>query len=510
MDRNDDPADADPAASSDGRSSGTATGDRRGPNRRTALRTLGLALTGTAAGVPTMARRSAAETATAATDGFDPKTWQSDAVPNTPIRELSFPGTHHAAMVDTEPESPEYWDCQTRDVYAQLCDGIRFLDVRVESHGDGEDTTFTGHHASRSGRSLDDEVFPQIARYLEEVDADGGSELVLLKLSHFRDAGAFSDEAFEADDWDALSELLVEQFGDYAIDLGSMASPDELLEATPSTFDGPRIAIFYRTLDEHDSPLSLPSFTDRFADWVASFYPDTSTPGDVLAGGVTNEHTDASRLGETQWIIRAPTDLYDGGRRTNELLPLYDRIVRTDPDIVPNVVRVDYYETSEIVSLCRAWSREGLHGAIDGPEPLEAGVYSLRSADTGNAVTIADGDESDGASAIEAEWGGHAHQRFEVHRTDDGTYRLEAVHSGKVLGVEAAGTDDGADVVQQSWTGANDQRWFAVALADGRYCFVNANSGRVLDAEASGENVIQWHWTGDANQRWELVDRGSD
>lgn len=494
----------DPTGSANDR---TPRADGRTPDRRAALRTIGLAITGTTLGATTVTERATARTATETATDFDPKTWQSDAVPETPIRELSFPGTHHAAMIDTDPESPEYWDCQTRDVYAQLCDGIRFLDVRVESQGDGDETEFYGHHSSRTGRSLDREVFPQISRYLAEVDDAGASELVLLKLSHFRDAGAFSDEEFESDDWTALSDLLRREFGEYAIDLGSMTSTDELLAATPSDYDGPRIAIFHRTLDDHDSPLSLPSFTDRFADWVSSFYPDTSTPGDVLAGGVTNEHATASTLGETQWIIRAPTDLYEGGETTNAMLPLYEQVVRADRDSNPNLVRVDYYETSEVVSLCRRLSLDGLHGPMDGSVPLEDGDYSVRSVATGNVIEVANAAETDGADAVEADWTGGSHQRFGIRSNDDGTYRLEAAHSGKVLGVEEAGTDDGAAVTQQSWRGTDGQRWYAVALEDGPYCFINANSGRVLDGDQSSEAVIQWHWTGDSNQRWELVER---
>ena len=292
--------------------------------RRQTLRSLGLLLAGGAA-----ATTVSTEPASGQTSDFDPKAWQSDAVPDTPVHELSFPGTHHAAMVNPTPDSPEYYDCQTNEVYRQLCDGIRFLDVRVESQGDAETTNFYGHHSTESGRSLDNEVFPQIEQYLSEVDLADASELVLLKLSHFYDEGIFSDEEFEADDWRNLTDLLQTHFGDYAVDLGAMASTDELLDATLSEFDGPKIAIFYRTLKEHDSPLSLPGFTDRWGDWVDSYYPDTSTPGNVLAGGVTNEHTDTDKLGETQWIVRAPADLYTDGPATNDMLTLFEEVVET-------------------------------------------------------------------------------------------------------------------------------------------------------------------------------------
>lgn len=477
-----------------------------GPDRRALMHSLGVGLVGTGIGVQSMTTEATAETRTSGID-FEPKTWQSDAVPETPIRQLSFPGTHHAAMVNPDPASPEYWDCQTRDVYTQLCDGIRFLDVRVESQGDGDDTVFYGHHGTDTGRSLDDEVLPQIAQYLDELATAGGSELVLLKLSHFYDSGVFSDDEFEADDWRELSALLEETVGQYAVDLSAYSSPGDFLDETLSSFDGPRIAVFHRTLKEHDSPLSLPSFTAPFESWVSSYYPDTPTPGNVLAGGVTNTHTSQSKLGETQWIIRAPADLYTDGQATNEMLTLYEQVARADPDINPNIIRVDYYETSPVVSLCRQLSLDGLHQPPTYTPSLPAGVYSLHSDETGNVVEVADGDESDGANVEEAPWTDSAHQRIRVERNDDATYRLEATHTGKVLDVADAGTDDAANIIQWPWNGGANQRWYAVELGDGTYSFINANSGRVLDGEQPGTNVHQWHWEDDPNQQWDLTDR---
>jgi hypothetical protein len=470
-------------------------------NRRQTLRGLGLVVAGGAmtTGLGTTTARGGSS--------FNRKTWQSDAVPNTSIHKLSFPGTHHAAMVDPDPESPEYYDCQTQEVYTQLCDGIRFLDIRVESHGNAEDTNFYGHHSHKTGRSLDNEVFPQIEQYLSEVDSAGASELVLLKLSHFYDEGAFSDDEFEADDWRNLSDLLQTHFGDYAIDLGAMTSTDELLDTTLSEFDGPQIAIFYRKLKEHDDPLSLPDFTDRWVDWVDSYYPDTSTPGNVLAGGVTNEHTDTNTLGETQWIIRAPADLYTDGPTTNEMLSLYDEVVQTDATINPNIIRVDYYETSNVVELCRSFSQAGLHDAVDDGPVLAEDRYSLYSVDTGKIMEVDGGSTNDAASAVESNWSESPHEQFDAVVNSDGTYRLAAGHTGKVLTVANGGTDDAADVVQMPWSGTEEQRWYAVSLGTNRYCFINANSGRILDGEIPGDNVHQWHWEDDPNQKWDLVER---
>ena len=69
-------------------------------DRRTALRTAGIALVGSSLGIPTMTDRTRATTT--ATE-FDHTTWQSDAVPDRPVRERGFPGPHHAAMVDPDP-----------------------------------------------------------------------------------------------------------------------------------------------------------------------------------------------------------------------------------------------------------------------------------------------------------------------------------------------------------------------------------------------------------------------
>ncbi|GGK84590.1 RICIN domain-containing protein [Haloarcula sebkhae] len=470
-------------------------------SRRTVLQTAGLAVGSTVLGETIMTQIATADSS------FETKTWQTDTVPETPVRELSFPGTHHAAMVTNQPDSPEYYDCQTRDVYTQLSDGIRFLDVRVESQGDGDETVFYGHHADETGQSLDETVFPQIAQYLSEADDAGASELVLLKLSHFHDSGPFSDDAFEADDWEALSSLLTDTFGEYVFDLGAASSADALLDTTLSEFDGPKIAIFHRTVTDHDSLVSLPDFTAQWGDWVASSYPDTATPGNVLANGIRTDHTETDRLGETQWIIRAPTDLYSGAQQTNAMLSLYEQVVNVAPELNPNLIRVDYYETSDIVQVCRRLSVAGLDGTASDTLPISEGVYSIHSAETDKVIEITDGDTADGASAVEADWTESDNQRFNVKQTDDGTYRLEAVHSGKVLDVESEGTEDAVDIIQWPWTGNANQWWYAVSVEDDRYAFINKHSGRVLDGEQPGENVHQWHWEGDPNQEWTLHSR---
>lgn len=438
---------------------------------------------------------------------FETKTWQYDAVPDTPIRGMSFPGTHHAAMVDTDPESPEYWDCQTKDVYRQLCDGIRFLDVRVESQGNGDDIAFYGHHEDKTGRSLGNEVFPQIHQYLSEIEASGGSELVLLKLSHFHASGVFNDDVFESDDWAALSERLEQTLKEYAIDLSTYSDPSEFLDGTLSSLDGPRIAIFYRTLKRHNSSLSLPSFTAPFESWVSSYYPDTSTPGKVLAGGVTNEHSSQSKLGETQWIIRAPADLYTDGQATNNMLSLYEQVARSDSEINPNIIRVDYYETSPVVAVCRQLSLDGLHQSPAYRPPLAEGIYSLHSVETGNVAEVEAGDEHDGANVVEGTWTDSAHERFQVERNGNATYRLKPTHTGKVLEVEESSTDEASNIFQGSWSGGDNQRWYAVLLNDGQCCLINANSGRVIHGEQPGTKIHQWQWEDDPKQRWNLIGR---
>ncbi|WP_346775070.1 RICIN domain-containing protein [Haloarcula argentinensis] len=184
---------------------------------------------------------------------------------------------------------------------------------------------------------------------------------------------------------------------------------------------------------------------------------------------------------------------------------MYEQVVSVAPELNPNVIRVDYYETSDIVSLCRRLSIAGLDGTSD--TPISEGVYSVHSVETANVIEITDGDTNDGASAVEADWTESDHQRFSIQPTDDGTYRLDAVHSGKVLDVENEGTDDAVDIIQWPWTGNTNQRWYAVSVGDDRYAFINKHSGRVLDGEQPGANVHQWHWEGDQNQEWTLHSR---
>jgi hypothetical protein len=431
--------------------------------------------------------------------GFDPATWQSDAVAATPICRLTLPGTHHAAMVTPEPTVPERWDCQTRDVYTQLRDGIRFLDVRVWF--DEADGTFYGHHASERGRSLEGEVFPQVGRYLSEVDEAGATEFVVLKLSHFGRWGPGCDgpETFRPEHWRALRTSLTEAFGTHALDIGS-CSREAVLNTTVDEFDGPKLAVLYRTVTDHAAPPTGPSFAGRFDDWVSSCYPDTPTPGAVLAGGLKTDHADRTVLGETQWIIRKPADLYTDGRATNATLSLYESVLAVDPRLVPNVVRVDYYETSTVVALCVALSQRGRH-----PEtapPLPEGHYTLRDRCSGRALAVTGG--ADGTARLLDAAGPDSRRRVAFRRAGDGAYRVSHPDGDRVLAVESGDRR----VCLRQWAGTAGQRWFAVPLRNGDYCLLNADTGMAL--ERDGENsVTSGYWANEPRQRWRLEAAGA-
>ncbi len=222
--------------------------------------------------------------------------------------------------------------------------------------------------------------------------------------------------------------------------------------------------------------------------------------GDETGYGVRNDHTETDRLGETQWIIRAPTDLYSGAQQTNAMLPLYEQVVSVAPALNPNLIRVDYYETSDIVPLCRRLSVAGLNGT-DAPD------FTLESTNGADVTSRnADGDTSDGASVVEADWTESDHQRFSIQPTGDGTYRLDAVHSGKVLDVENEGTDDAVDIIRGPGPGMRTSGG-TQTVGDDRYAFINKHSGRVLDGEQPGANVHQWHSEGYPDLRWTVDSR---
>lgn len=490
--------------------------------RRSMLRSagvLGVGLHGVGFGRATSERNEDLQTEPRQLEtSFDRMTWQSDhpTIRDRPIYELSFPGTHHAAMYDTSAR--DWWYTQTNDVYTQLNDGIRYLDVRVESQGNGSDTVFYGHHGgagsyddkgAKTGASLDYEVMPDIRAFLDDVAARGGKELVLLKLSHFWDSGTFSDDEFETDDWENLADLLRRELGPYAL------TPEwGMWSQRLSDFDGPKIAVFYKNGSDN-----RPSFVGDWTTWVDGGWLDEHRSGTVYTAALEHTHTSTSRLGETQMLVTPDFDaistswadsqydnLWEAAVRTNQLLPGYTLAVKNDSSLNPNIVLVDYYETSDVVAHCRDLSVFGLHGTEANTPPIAEGTYRIQSVETGRVADVTNSSTANDANVQVWDWNGSGAQRFEFLANGDGTYRIVNENSGKVLEVSDSGGDNGDNIAQYDWNGTATQRWHVITLDDGEFALLNANSSRVFDASnpEAGSTIHQWHWHGQANQRWTL------
>lgn len=447
------------------------------------------------------------------------RTWMTADVPETPLGAISLPGTHHSAMYNG---GPDWWYCQNNDLYTQLSDGIRYLDIRPGAYDNWGTTEFWHHHAGprsqphKWGVDLGAEAFPDIRRFFDAIDDRGGREFVLMRVMEFWDSRIFHDDAFEGWHYEELQTLLEETLGPYLLDL-SEYTPAALLETTPADFDGPKIAICYR------GGARRPSWA---GDW--DVYTNNQglghEPGRVLANAIEFTHDEEPTFnrvpfqvsaGDAENIIRGWLgiesnfgDLYEGAERTNALLPGYIDAVKQDPALRPNVISVDYYELSNVVEYCRDLSKNELYPEpVEELLPLDPATYRLESVDTGYVADV-DG-EAKGADVRTATWRDEPTQRFEFIRNDDHSYRIESPHSGLVLDVEGAGTDNGDNIHGWSWHGGANQRWFVVDVDTdpGEYVLVNKESGKLFDASAGDEGspIHQWHMHNRNNQRWHVT-----
>jgi acyl-homoserine lactone acylase PvdQ len=501
--------------------------DSKTLSRRSALKLAGLAAvglgTGEVAGERPLGGRLDASPPTL--DG-EAKTWLSDEVPETPLSDLCLPGTHHSAMYDG---GPDWWHCQSRDLYTQLSDGIRVLDVRAGLNQNLGDDEFRAHHGGRAaaphkwGASLESEALPDIRRYLEEVDAAGATELVVLRLSHFWDSRLFQDDGFDDDLWAQFRGLLDDHLGEYILDLGGYA-PADLRDLRPSDLDGPRVAVLMTDPGADDA--NRPSWAGDEA-YLGDGWLDEVEPGVLYGAALTQDHTDGPALGNTSFAVTPDTgaivngslgiestygNLREAAERTNALLAGYADAVKRDSSLRPNVLSVDYYGESSLVEQCRELSAAGVGTVTDRSPPIEEGLYRLDSAATDAVATVANASTEAGADVQIAPDEGDGNQRFALVREGEHAYRIEAAHSEQVVEVAEASTDNGGNVQQWEENGGDNQRWYVVPLSgDGQFVLLNVNSGLVLDAsdEAEGATVHQWALHARANQRWAL-DRVGD
>lgn len=99
------------------------------------------------------------------------KNWMSNINGNTNLFSLDIPGTHDC--VTQYIQLAHHFRCQDKNIYEQLCLGVRALDIRVEAHGDrlkmvhGISKAFCT--PNKLGKQMDmSDVLEQCYRFLDE------------------------------------------------------------------------------------------------------------------------------------------------------------------------------------------------------------------------------------------------------------------------------------------------------------------------------------------------------
>jgi len=138
----------------------------------------------------------------------------------------------------------------------------------------------------------------------------------------------------------------------------------------------------------------------------------------------------------------------------------------------------------------------------------DGATYRVRNHNSGLSLGVAGASTAEGASVVQGEYDGSAHQRWTARRTDAGDWRFENVNSGKVIDVEDRSTKQGAYCVQRAQHGTPSQRWSLTDVGDGLLHAKNRNSLWALDVDdastAPGAATMQWEYWAGNNQKWEF------
>jgi len=135
--------------------------------------------------------------------------------------------------------------------------------------------------------------------------------------------------------------------------------------------------------------------------------------------------------------------------------------------------------------------------------------YTLRSASSGQYVSVAGGATTD-ATAIVQDPAGSAPQQWRLGSAGGGAYSLTLATSGQCVDVDGASKSAGAAVIDWTCNGGANEAWTFAPTGTGAYTLVSVNSGLCLDdannSQSPGNALIQWTCNGGANQQWLLTD----
>lgn len=401
--------------------------------------------------------------------------------------------------------------------------GLDLSTIRLdESAGtDVQPDGFNAQHGGNQARPYDwgaslESEFNAVANHFDTLDGAGASELTIVELGQFWD---LLNVTFDHERATAFTTMVEDAFGEYLLDMSDYSS-SEFAALTPSAFDRPRIAVFISGLPGEKPEWAGPS------SYLSSNWPNEAEPGAVFRHGVTHTETtshsptELDRVGfqvtpDADIVLQVTvedilgsydsriqyTDLLEAAERTNLLLGGYAEAIKRNPEQNPNIISLDYYETSPLVSICRELSREEFINGESQIDDLPIPETDYRLVSVGEGCPLKT-ELSDGC--VEPDDAGE----FSLLATDDGSYRVETPDG--VLA--ASGTENGAAITQESWDGSDRQRWFPVRLGDAtsQFALINYESGQTLDIardydDIDDGSVSTWHLHGAGNQRWWLI-----
>ncbi|ELZ06072.1 family 43 glycosylhydrolase [Natrialba asiatica] len=136
------------------------------------------------------------------------------------------------------------------------------------------------------------------------------------------------------------------------------------------------------------------------------------------------------------------------------------------------------------------------------------GIYRIENVNSGKPMAVTAAGTDDGDTIEQSAYDGGAHQHWWVEHVGGGEYRLMNQNSWKALDVPDGSLDDGERLTQWAWWTGTMQKWRFIENDDGTVRIENHNSGAVIDvADASmadGADIVQWSWNGGDQQRWTL------
>ncbi|WP_193164740.1 lipase-like domain-containing protein [Microbulbifer hainanensis] len=151
--------------------------------------------------------------------------------------------------------------------------------------------------------------------------------------------------------------------------------------------------------------------------------------------------------------------------------------------------------------------------------PVGDGYYKIINLNSGKAMRVQGGSQSDGAAVVQYSWYDYGSQHFLPQRNGSG-YILRNRNSGKCVELSGASQGEGSVLVQMACSGS-PQQTFAIdptidgerTLAPGRYTARAVHSGLCLDvpssSTANSKQLQQWSCNATAAQQFDFVYAGS-